>query len=71
MEEHVLRLFKWELMQYVAQPFTTEYQFFVAMDRSMFEDETFNAQRILIYMWFRKYLHRRIRQRRLFFSTME
>jgi hypothetical protein len=37
----------------------------------MFEDETFNAQRILIYMWFRKYLHRRIRQRRLFFSTME
>jgi hypothetical protein len=60
----VVHLFRWDLLGYIAQPFTTEYMFYVDMDRRLFEDDEFNAHRVLVYMFFRKFLHHRILKRR-------
>ena len=67
--DQIVHLFRWEILRYVAQPFTSEYNFFVLMDRRLFETEEFNPRRALMYMWFRRYLHRRILQRRLLFEN--
>lgn len=58
----VVHLFRWELLQYIAQPFTLEYLFYVDMDRKLFDDE-FTPHRVLVYMFFRRFLYRRIHRR--------
>lgn len=62
--DKVVHLFRWDLLGYIAQPFTIEYLFFVRMDQSLFNNDVFNPHRVLVYMFFRKFLHHRILQRR-------
>ena len=63
--DKVVHLFRWDLLGYIAQPFTIEYRFYVEMDRRLFDNDEFSPHRVLVYMFFRKFLHQRIRKRRL------
>jgi hypothetical protein len=62
--DKVVHLFRWDLLGYIAQPFTTEYLFYVDMDRRLFDNDEFSPHRVLVYMFFRKFLHHRILKRR-------
>jgi hypothetical protein len=68
-KDQVVHLFRWVILQYVGQPFTPEFHFFVLMDRRLFETDKFSPRRMLTYMWFRRYLRRSIFQRRLLYEN--
>lgn len=56
----VLHLFRWHIMQFVAQPFTPEYLFLVHMDKKLCGDDTFNPHRVLFHLYFRRFLQHHI-----------
>lgn len=65
--DKVVHLFRWELMGYIGQPFFQEYQFYVDMDRRLFQTD-FDPQRVLIYLYFRRFLYGPLLKHRFFFD---